>query len=74
MTRSRRPGPAPIPRRTADALSAAQDRITVRIMLRQGGVVTPIGQKAIIRIPTGAAATFPLALVEEIQGELRNER
>ena len=60
-------GPPPVSRRTADALSEAQDRITIGIMLDQGGVVTPIGSKAHIRIPSGGFRTFPLALVDDVQ-------
>lgn len=60
--------PRPTPAAAAVMLDA-QDRVTVRIMLDQGGVVTPIGDKAHIRIPTGGARTFPLALVDAVQAE-----
>jgi hypothetical protein len=55
---------------THSRLIEAQQRITIRHMLAQGGVVTPIGPNAIIRISSGGSGTFPARLVEEVQHDL----
>lgn len=66
MTRPRY-GTKPLPKRTRDTLQAAQDRITIRRMLDQGGIATAIGPKTHIRIPAGGFGTFDSALVEEVE-------
>lgn len=72
MTRYR-PAKPSLPKRTRDTLQAAQERVTIRRMLDQGGIATPIGPKTHIRIPTGGFGTFDSALVEEVEAQrLRN--
>lgn len=49
-----------------------QDTTTIAIMLSRGATVTPIGQRAILRVPgSQASAEFPLDRVLAIQAEQR---
>jgi hypothetical protein len=56
-----------IPKRTADTLRAAQDRVTIATMLAAGATETPIGPETWLRLPTGGSARFPSELVEEVK-------
>jgi hypothetical protein len=68
MTRRRFPRSAPpLPKRTADTLRAAQDRLTIATMLAAGATETPIGPETWLRLPTGGSARFPSPLVEEVK-------
>ena len=69
MTRFRKPGPPPLPRKTQMTLIESQQRQTIRRMIQQGGVVTPIGPTTHIRLATGGFGSFPSYLVESVQAD-----
>ena len=65
--RFRKPGPAPVSQRTRNVLHDAQDRQSIRIMLANGAVLTPIGATTHLRLASGGYAAFPTAMVEDVQ-------
>lgn len=69
MTRYRKPGPPPVSKRTAATLLEVQQRQTVKRMIEQGGIVTPIGPNTHIRLPAplNGFGTFPSHIVEDVQ-------
>lgn len=69
MTRYRRSGPPPVSQRTRETLLDVQQRDTIRRMLDQGGIATPIGPNTTIRLDTGGVGTFPSALVEAVMAD-----
>lgn len=59
----------PLSRRQHAALTDAQDRLTLRIMLGNGGQVSVQGDQATVTMPTGGARSFPAAMVREVQAD-----
>lgn len=65
----RRHGPQPLSKSIRRVLTDAQDRMTLRIMLGNGGVVAVDGDQALVTVPAGGSRSFPAAMVEEVQRE-----
>lgn len=56
-------------KRVQAMLLGAQDRLTLRIMLGNGGQVSVHGDRATVTMPTGGARSFPAAMVREVQAD-----
>lgn len=61
--------PRPLSRRQHAYLSETQDRMTLRIMLGNGGQVTVQGDRALVTMPTGGSKSFPASMVREVQAD-----
>lgn len=64
-----KPTQRPLSRRQHAYLSETQDRMTLRIMLGNGGQVTIQGDLALVAMPTGGARYFPAQMVREVQDD-----
>ena len=59
----------PLSRRQHAALTETQDRLTLRMMLGNGGQVSVQGDRATVTMPTGGARSFPAEMVSEVQAD-----
>lgn len=68
MTRRGRPTLASLPKRTRAILDDVAQRTTIRSMLANGAIATPIGPVTHLRLPGRQdSATFPTEVVDDVE-------